>query len=132
MKPIDRLKSYFDFKRIKPGSVDRAIEVGNGYIGKQLKARASVGSDILEKIFMKYPDLNPVWVLTGRGNMIDLPENGSVPQSAVDTQQVQLSTEEQKKLLQLEIELKEIEMAHLRKKLEILNSFKNQRGQNEL
>ncbi|PTX63752.1 hypothetical protein C8N46_101357 [Kordia periserrulae] len=49
---------------------DKSISVGNGYTSKQSKANASVGSDVLERIIDTYPDLNPLWLLTGEGEMI--------------------------------------------------------------
>ncbi|MBC8753189.1 hypothetical protein H2O64_00810 [Kordia sp. YSTF-M3] len=49
---------------------DTSIGVGNGYTSKQSKSRASVGSNVLERIIDEYPDLNPLWLVTGKGNMI--------------------------------------------------------------
>ena len=49
---------------------DKSISVGNGYTSKQSKSKASVGSDVLERIIDTYPDLNPMWLLTGEGDMI--------------------------------------------------------------
>jgi hypothetical protein len=34
-----------------------------------VKNRASVGSDVIETILKTYPDLNVVWLLTGKGEM---------------------------------------------------------------
>lgn len=34
----------------------------------------AVGSDVLEKIFIAYPELNMDWVVTGRGEMYNKPE----------------------------------------------------------
>ena len=125
MKPIDRLKQYLDYKQIKPGNLDRNIGAGNGYIGKQIKARASVGSDILEKIFQFCPDLNPAWLLTGNGDMIANQQTQEVEGNPIKSSDLNnLPAEEQVKILKLEIELKEIEVSHLRKKMEILNNLK--------
>jgi hypothetical protein len=49
---------------------DKSIGVGNGYTSKQYKSKASVGSDVLERIFDTYPELNPLWLLRDDGNMI--------------------------------------------------------------
>lgn len=66
MKPIERLAAYFSEKNIKLGAVEREIGLANGYLGKQIRSRASIGSDILERIFAAFPDLSADWVLTGR------------------------------------------------------------------
>lgn len=67
MKPIQRLEWYLKHKKIKFGTLERALELGTGYISKQVKRGGSIGSDILEKICNAYPALNPTWLLTGRG-----------------------------------------------------------------
>lgn len=70
MKLIDRLKEFIDYKGISLNSFDEKIFAGNGYIGKQIKRSASIGSDVLEKIFLAFPELNPTWLLTGSGTML--------------------------------------------------------------
>ncbi|MCC2598022.1 helix-turn-helix transcriptional regulator [Sphingobacterium sp. FBM7-1] len=76
-KTVNRIKHYLDSKSISLNAFDKAIGVGNGYFGKQIKRQASVGSDILEKIVCVYPDINPVWLLTGEGQMLLSPEADS-------------------------------------------------------
>jgi hypothetical protein len=71
MKTIERLKKYLDFKGISMNSFDKSIEASNGYIGKQIKNSASVGSDTLQKIVSVYQDLNLQWLITGVGNMLN-------------------------------------------------------------
>lgn len=70
MKIIDRIILFIKHKNLSMRAFDKSIKVGNGYTSKQYKSSASVGSDVLEKIIGVYPDLNPLWLLTGKGNMI--------------------------------------------------------------
>lgn len=70
MKTIDRLKVFLDETRVSYNSFDVTIGAGNGYIGKQIKRKASIGSDMIETIVSKYPQLNVVWLLTGKGDML--------------------------------------------------------------
>jgi len=67
MKTIERLKQFIDYKNISLNAFDNSIGASTGYIGKQIKNKASIGTDIVEKILKIYPDLNPEWLLTGRG-----------------------------------------------------------------
>ena len=70
MKPIERIAIYIHFKKISPHAFEKKIELSNGYYSKQLKQLGSVGSDILIKIHLAYPDLDILWILTGEGHML--------------------------------------------------------------
>lgn len=70
MKIIDRILLFINHKNMSMRSFDMSIGVGNGYTSKQSKSGASVGSDVLERIIDTYPDLNPLWLITGKGDMI--------------------------------------------------------------
>ena len=73
MRLTDRLLSYLEFKNISVYAFEKNCEVANGYLGKQMRGKGTVGSDILEKIADKYPDLNLVWLITGKGKMLQKP-----------------------------------------------------------
>ena len=70
MKIIDRIIIFIKHKNLSMREFDTSINVGNGYISKQSKSSASVGSDVLERIIDTYPDLSPLWLLTGKGTII--------------------------------------------------------------
>src|SRR5476651_1224926 len=70
MKLIDRLKEYLVYSNITAYAFEQSCGVSNGYLGKQLKGRGSVGSDILERIKENYTELSLVWLVTGRGAML--------------------------------------------------------------
>jgi hypothetical protein len=68
MKPIERLALYLRQHKIRYSTAEKEAGIANGYLGKQVRSNASIGSDILEKICTAYPKLNPAWLLTGNGN----------------------------------------------------------------
>jgi len=70
MKIIERLNQFIDYKNISLNMFDKSIGASNGYIGKQIKNNGSIGSDLIQKIFSVYPDLNILWLMTGEGEMI--------------------------------------------------------------
>lgn len=70
MRLIDRLHTYLSFRNITAYSFEHVCEVSNGYLGKQLKGKGAVGSDILERIKEHYTDLSLIWLVTGKGSMI--------------------------------------------------------------
>ncbi len=69
-KIIDRLNYYIENKGISLNSFDKSMGLSNGYIGKQIKNKASIGGDVLEKISCAYVDLNIEWLITGKGGML--------------------------------------------------------------
>lgn len=79
MRLIERIQQYMVLHAISAYELEHHCGLSNGYIGKQLKGKGSVGSDILEKIKSKYPDLSLVWLVTGKGRMILSPPAASSP-----------------------------------------------------
>lgn len=69
-KIICRLQEYVDCKGITLNQIAVSTGVSNSYFSKMAKAGGSVGEDIIRKILLFYDDLNPDWLLTGRGEMI--------------------------------------------------------------
>ncbi|MBC7845757.1 MAG: hypothetical protein H7Y10_04615 [Flavobacterium sp.] len=70
MKAIERLNRFIDYKGVKPAVFEREVGLSNGYIGKQLKRNADLGEGILIKILENCPEINPEWLLTGKGEML--------------------------------------------------------------
>ena len=70
MRLIDRLKEYLVYTQVSAYAFEQTCGVSNGYLGKQLKGKGAVGSDILERIKETYTDLSLVWLVTGRGVML--------------------------------------------------------------
>lgn len=79
MRLIERIQEYLAHNHISAYEFEHACGLSNGYVGKQLKGKGSVGSDILEKIKRKYTDLSLVWLVTGKGKMILTPPEEHVP-----------------------------------------------------
>ncbi len=44
--------------------------MSNASLVKPLRSGGSIGADKLAKILRIYPDLNPAWLLTGKGEML--------------------------------------------------------------
>jgi hypothetical protein len=75
MRLVDRLQEYLTYYRVTAYAFEHNCELSNGYLGKQLKGKGAIGSDILERIKEKYPDLSLVWLVTGKGTMLLSPPN---------------------------------------------------------
>lgn len=70
MRTIDRLQEYLAYKNISPYTFERHCGIANGYLNKQIKGKGTIGSEIIEKITEKYKDLNIIWLITARGQML--------------------------------------------------------------
>ena len=78
MRLIERLQDYLVQSNITAYAFEHTCGLSNGYLGKQLKGKGAVGSDILERIKENYTDLSIVWLVTGRGKMfVTIPDNSS-------------------------------------------------------
>ncbi len=65
-KPKLRITQFIDFKKISKRAFSSTIDVSHNFFSNE----SAIGSDVLEKIFSIYPELNMDWVITGRGEMI--------------------------------------------------------------
>lgn len=67
---LERLKQYIDYKGISVSAFEKSIGMSNASFGKSLKNHGTIGANKLETILNVYSDLNPVWLLTGEGQML--------------------------------------------------------------
>jgi hypothetical protein len=74
LKTIDRLMAFIENSELSARQFDLSIGASNGYILRMKKNNASIGSDVIENIIKTYPQLNIIWLLTGKGQMLNQPE----------------------------------------------------------
>lgn len=63
----DRLREYIEHKGISYYAFENSIGASRGSISKAVKENKSIGSSVLENILNIYQDINPNWLLTGKG-----------------------------------------------------------------
>ena len=76
---VQRLKDYIDYKQISIAAFEKSVGLGNATFNKVLKSGGAIGTDKLEKILNKYPEINNNWLLTGEGNMLQVESKGKIP-----------------------------------------------------
>lgn len=67
---IERLQYYMTQKCISDNKLTVDADLSVGLIGKAKKNGKAMNSANIEKILLACPDLNPDWLLTGRGEML--------------------------------------------------------------
>lgn len=67
---IDRLKEFMQYKGLNDNQITVQAGLSIGLIGKALKARKGLHSESIEKILYSFPELNPTWFITGKGDML--------------------------------------------------------------
>ena len=68
-KTIHRIIELVSELNLSARQFDISIGTANGYILRMKKNNASVGSDVIERIIKEYPQVNLVWLITGKGDM---------------------------------------------------------------
>lgn len=72
---LNRLDTFIQHKKLSYRAFEKSIDASNSAISKAISRNSSIGSDVLEKVFATYPDLNATWLFTGKGEMIITPGN---------------------------------------------------------
>lgn len=66
-----RIKAFTDYKKISDRQFSISIGASPGYVNSISK---SIQPDKLHRITIQYPELNPIWLMTGEGDMLSCPD----------------------------------------------------------
>ncbi len=108
MSISERIKKIIDYYGISVRSFEKSIEASNNSIQTMIKRKSDVKSNTINKILQVYTDIDPIWLLTGKGNMIKKASSGADEAGSADKM-----TEN----LQYIIDLQKEKIAHLEKEL---------------
>lgn len=111
MSVASRILQFIENKGISKRKFDEKISQSDGYIGKQIRNDASIGSEVLEKICNLFPELNPTWLLTGKGHMMQEEEANSRKL----IKELNKDLDERAKIIQLQFESLEHKSAEIEK-----------------
>lgn len=67
---IDRIKAYSDLKGISIRQIEATIGASNGVVSNAIKRERDIQSKWISAFVDNYRDVNPEWLLTGKGNML--------------------------------------------------------------
>ncbi len=66
----DRIKKYIDYKGVTAGELAVILDVQRSNISHILNGRNMPGAAFIEKLLLKFHDLDARWLLTGEGEMV--------------------------------------------------------------
>lgn len=69
-KAIERLEEYRVYKGWNIAEAERSLGMSNGYFKKQLTRGSDLGEGVMVNVLENCPELSPLWLLTGEGNML--------------------------------------------------------------
>ena len=75
----NRLRKFLDFQGISVRQFEAMIGSSDGKIAKFMATNSSLKSDTLSKIMEVFPQLSIEWLITGEGDMLKNPSDGSLP-----------------------------------------------------
>ena len=71
MRKIDRFLQYIDSKGINENQATKDCNLSQGLIHQAKSGKSDLGQKTIDKILIRYQDLNKVWLLTGDGEMLN-------------------------------------------------------------
>jgi len=81
MKTIERVGEFIEYKDLSFRSFEIAISITQNTIQTAVKRKSSLKDETLNKILQAYPELNPIWLLTGKGSMLIADESRQVTEA---------------------------------------------------
>ena len=88
---LERIRAFADNQNISLRQLSMSVGLSGAYLSNSLKQGSAPSVEIISKIIEKYPSLNPFWLLTGKGKMlnsgsetVNLPDNTEEIQSIDD------------------------------------------------
>mgnify|MGYP000776248050 FL=1 len=136
----EKLNEYITSKGISMYAFENSLGVSRGSISKAVKENKSIGSQVLENILSTYTDLNPDWLLTGRGSMLRADgtptmratpsTNASTPSDAIALRLMDKLDEKDNIIKEKEVENKHLQ-SELRQKSEELAAIKALHSQSQ-
>ncbi|WP_378186737.1 hypothetical protein ACE939_00115 [Aquimarina sp. W85] len=67
---LDRVIIFAEFLGYSLRSFSLSINASPGYLHRLQSSNSNIGGDFIETIISNYEQLNPVWLVTGKGNML--------------------------------------------------------------
>ncbi|MEN8224573.1 MAG: helix-turn-helix transcriptional regulator [Bacteroidota bacterium] len=91
---LDRLTQVIKLKELSSSQFADEIGVQRSSVSHVLSGRNKPSLDFITKVILRFPDINPEWLLTGRGKML-LEDMSVLPEAVVKDTQLDLIPKEE-------------------------------------
>ena len=87
MSVKERIKVFLEYKKMSQAAFEKQCGLSNGYVNN---IRKSISDNILQRVVLTFPELNPVWLRMGEGKMLlkekdIVPHKNDQPRALTDT-----------------------------------------------
>ncbi|MCH2197102.1 helix-turn-helix transcriptional regulator [Kordia sp.] len=65
----ERIKHIMSLNNMSINEFEKKINVSNNTIGSAIRRKSEFKSDVLNKVLDTFPNINPIWLLTGKGSI---------------------------------------------------------------
>jgi transcriptional regulator with XRE-family HTH domain len=118
-KISERIKQFIDYKKLTINKFSDAVGTSNSYFNKLIKNGTTIGSDKIENILNAFPEINPIWLVLGQGDMIKEYEQQNHSLNYTNEPETKYEIEKNDLLLK-KIEILEDQNIFLKEKIEFL------------
>lgn len=66
----DRIQRLLDHKALTPSAFADEVDLSRAVVSHILHGRNKLSLDNIEKILIRFPDINPIWLISGKEPMI--------------------------------------------------------------
>ena len=106
-----RIEQIISYKSLNVRSFEDRIDVSNNSVGTAIRRKSSFKSNVLNKILHSFPEINPTWLLTGKGEMLLDNRSNLVGESLISYKIAGLDGKVKANLLKLLLEDSEVKKA---------------------
>jgi len=78
---VKNIDTFLKHKGIKIGQSEKDLGLSNSTLVKAINGNKSIKTDNLEKFLKLYKEINPIWLLTGEGEMLISNQSESIGHS---------------------------------------------------
>lgn len=86
----DRIKKILEYSKLTQSQFSDKIAMGAATLSNILNAKTKPSLELIQNIRLAFPEINPIWLLDGIGEMISSPDSNPSEPASVNSQDINL------------------------------------------